>query len=120
SPSIRGSTPPAVTPPRTLVNTSTSLTSTPNPSATGQAVTLTATVSPVPPAAGVPTGTVTFRDGANSLGTVTLVNGSASLTISTLALGSHSLTSVYSGSATFGASTSPFVNQVVNAPAAAA
>src|SRR3989475_348367 len=91
--------------------TSTSLTSTPNPSNEGQAVTLTATVSPVPPAAGVPTGTVTFRDGANSLGTVTLVNGSASLTISTLALGSHSLTAVYSGSATFATSTSAVVGK---------
>src|SRR2546426_482134 len=120
SPSFLGSTSPVVTQAVNLLNTSTSLTSTPNPSTTGQAVTLTATVSPVPPATGVPTGTVTFRDGANSLSTVTLVNGSASLTISTLALGSHSLTAVYSGSATFGASTSPVVNQVVNAPAAAA
>src|SRR2546425_11548780 len=67
-----------------------------------------------------PTGTVTFSDGATSLGVVTLVNGSASLTISTLALGSHSLTAVYSGSATFATSTSAVVNQVVNAPAAAA
>src|SRR5207245_11221394 len=103
-----------------LLNTTTSLTSSPNPSTTGQAVTLTATVSPVPPATAVPTGTVTFRDGANSLSTVTLVNGSASLTISTLALGSHSLTAVYSGSATFAASTAPVGKQVVNAPAAAA
>src|SRR5438309_1777811 len=116
----QASTSAAVTQAVNLPHTSTSLSSTPNPSATGQAVTLTATVSPVPPATGVPTGTVTFRDGANSLSTVTLVNGSASLTISTLALGSHSLTAVYSGSATFGASTSPVVNQVVNAPAAAA
>src|SRR2546425_332865 len=120
SPSFLGSTSPVVTQAVNLLNTSTSLTSTPNPSTTGQAVTLTATVSPVPPATGVPTGTVTFRDGANSLSTVALVNGSASLTISTLALGSHSLTAVYSGSATFATSTSPVVNQVVNAPAAAA
>src|SRR5437773_1823529 len=120
SPSFLGSTSPVVNQAVNLLNTSTSLTSTPNPSTTGQAVTLTATVSPVPPASGVPTGTVTFRDGATSLGTVTLVNGSASLTISTLALGSHSLTAVYSGSATFATSTSPVVNQVVNAPAAAA
>src|SRR3989454_1050335 len=120
SPSFLGSTSPVVTQAVNLLNTSTSLTSTPNPSTTGQAVTLTATVSPVPPATGVPTGTVTFRDGANSLSTVTLVNGSASLTISTLVVGSHSLTAVYSGSATFATSTSPTVNQVVNAPAAAA
>ena len=115
-----GSTSPIVIQAVNLLSTSTSLTSTPNPSTTGQAVTLTATVSPVPPASGVPTGTVTFRDGNASLGTVTLVNGSASLNISSLALGSHSLTAVYSGSATFAGSTSPAVTQVVNAPAAAA
>src|SRR5207253_4560243 len=61
-----------------LASTTTSLTSTPNPSAVGQAVTLRATVSPVAPATGVPTGSVTFRDGATSLGVVALVNGSAS------------------------------------------
>src|SRR5437870_1598259 len=97
--------------------TSTSLTSTPNPSTTGQAVTLSATVTS---AAGVPTGTVTFRDGATALGTVTLVNGSASLSISTLAAGSHPLTAAYNGSAAFAVSTSATVNQIVNAPAAAA
>src|SRR6266581_336580 len=95
--------------------TSTSLTSTPNPSVTGQTVTLSATVSPVTPAPEALNGTVTFRDGATSLGVVTLVNGSASLTISTLAVGSHSLTSAYSGSASFLASTSPTVTQTVNA-----
>src|SRR5262249_62345517 len=39
--------------------TSTTLTPTPNPSVTGQPVTLNASVSPVAPAAGVPTGTAT-------------------------------------------------------------
>jgi len=97
--------------------TSTSLTSTPNPSTAGQPVTLSSTVTST---AGVPTGTVTFRDGNVSLGVVTLNNGSASLTISTLAPGSHSLTAVYSGSATFAASTSPVVIQIVNAANAAA
>ena len=102
-----------------LASTTTSLTSTPNPSAVGQAVTLRATVSPVAPATGVPTGSVTFRDGATSLGVVALVNGSASLTISTLAAGSHSLTAAYGGSPTFLASTSAAVTQTVNAAAPA-
>ena len=101
-------------------STSTTLASTPNPSAVGQAVTLNATVSAVAPAVGVPTGTVTFRDGATVLGTATLVNGSASISISTLAVGTHPLTAAYGGNATFAASTSAVVNQVVNAPAAAA
>src|SRR5438034_118002 len=101
-------------------NSSTSLTSTPNPSTTGQTVTLTATVSAVAPATGTPTGTVTFRDGATALSTVTLVNGSASFQTAALAVGSHPLTATYNGSATFATSTSPVVTQVVNAPAAAA
>src|SRR5262249_30486947 len=85
-----------------------------NPSALGQAVTLSATVSAVAPAPGVPAGTVTFRDGATVLGTATLVNGSASISISTLTVGTHPLTATYSGSATFAASTSATVNQIVN------
>src|SRR5262249_25901055 len=96
--------------------TTASLTSTPNPSVSGQTVTLSTTVSPVPPATGVPTGTVTFKDGATSLGTVTLINGSASLTISTLALGSHSLTAAYNGAGNFLTSTSAAVTHTVVAP----
>src|SRR5262249_60749137 len=72
-------------------NTSTSLTSTPNPSNAGQIVTLTAKVSATAPATGVPTGTMTFRDGTTVLGTATLVNGSASFSISTLCVGRHEL-----------------------------
>src|SRR5207249_975429 len=94
-----------------------SLTSSPNPSTFGQTVTLSSTVTS---GAGVPTGTVTFRDGASVLGTATLVNGSASISISTLAVGSHPLTALYGGSATFAASTSAVVHQVVTAAAAAA
>ena len=43
----------------------------------GQTVTLTATVSPVVPGSGTPTGTVTFMDGNKVLATVELVNGVA-------------------------------------------
>src|SRR5262249_34057163 len=113
SASFAASTSPTVT---QVVNspTTTSLASTPNPSVFGQTVTLTATVSPVPPAVGTPTGTVTFRDGATSLGVVTLVNGSASLTISTFAVGSHPLTAAYSGGGNFQASTSGTVTHTVN------
>src|SRR5262249_44004343 len=91
--------------------TSTSLTSTPNPSTAGQTVTLTATVTS---AAGVPTGTVTFRDGATVRSTVTLVNGSAPFQPAALAAGSHPLTATYNGSAAFAASTSPTVIHIVN------
>ena len=49
------------------------LSSSPNPSSTGQAVRFTATVSGV-----APTGTVTFFDGGTQLGTATLAGGTAS------------------------------------------
>src|SRR5207249_110346 len=116
SATFAASTSPTVTQIVNPAATSTSLTSSPNPSTSGQAVTLSSTVTS---AAGVPTGTVTFRDGATVLGTVTLVNGSASLVTSTLTVGTHPLTATYNGSATFAVSTSATVNQVVNNPAAA-
>src|SRR5262249_4482711 len=93
--------------------TTTTLTSTPNPSAGGQLVMLTATVAPVPPAAGVPTGTVAFKDGGVTIGTATLVNGVATLTTATLLPGAHSLTAVYSGNLDFLTSTSAAVIQNV-------
>src|SRR5437762_7905496 len=49
-------------------STTTTLTTAPNPSAGGQPLTLTATVSPVAPATGVPTGTIAFKDGAVTIG----------------------------------------------------
>src|SRR5207249_1716925 len=96
--------------------TTTTLTAAPNPSTVGQAVTLTATLVAVAPAAGVRVGKVTFRDGVATIGTATLgATGSASIAVSTLAAGSHSLTAVYGGGGNFGASTSAAVTQVVNA-----
>src|SRR3989441_2466394 len=94
--------------------TSTVLNSTPNPSAFGQPVTLTATVTPAQPDTIVPTGTVTFKDGATTLGTVTLVNGSASLVTAALAVGAHSLTASYNGDLEFATSTSAVRTHTVN------
>src|SRR5262249_37264965 len=113
SPSFLASTSAAVTQPVNVLTTTT-VASTPNPSVTGQAVTLTATVSPVAPGTGVPTGTVTFMDGATSVGTATLAAGSASLTTSALGVGSHSLTAVYNGAAPFLGSASSATTQIVN------
>lgn len=79
-----------------LTVSSTSLSSNVNPSTVGTSVTLTSQVtgslSPLP------TGTITFADGAATLGTITL-NGSASASYSTAALagGNHNLTATYSG-----------------------
>jgi len=91
--------------------TSTSVASSVNPSAFGQSVTFTATVKSS--TSGTPTGTVTFKDGATTLGTGVLSSGKATLATSTLALGTHSITAIYSGSATFLASTSPAWTQTV-------
>jgi len=86
--------------------TTTSASASPNSGIVGQAVTLTATVSPVAPAAGTPTGTVTFLDGATSLGTGTLSGGQATLATSLLASGTHSITVTYAGDSNFLGSTS--------------
>ncbi|MCU0482878.1 MAG: Ig-like domain repeat protein [Chloroflexi bacterium] len=82
-----------------------------NPSVFGQAVTFTATVSG---GGATPTGTVTFRDGASTLGTGAL-NGSgvATLTTSALSVATHSITAAYGGSASYSASTSSTLSQVV-------
>ena len=91
--------------------TTTALSSSLNPSTLGQAVTFTATVS-----GASPTGSVQFFNGASSLGTSALGGGgTATLTTSALTQGSHTITAVYSGDASNAASTSPAVQQVVNA-----
>jgi hypothetical protein len=78
----------------------------------GQAISLTATVTPA--GAGIPTGTVSFYDGALLLGTAqTLVANSASITTATLLAGPHNLTAVYNGDANFISSTSMLFVQAV-------
>jgi hypothetical protein len=81
----------------------------------GTSVTFTATVAQNP-GSGVPTGSVTFMDGATVLGTGTL-NGSGVATFSTaaLALGPHSVTAVYGGDANNAGSTSAVVTVTVTA-----
>ncbi len=100
-------------------STSTGLASSVNPSAFGQSVTFTATVSPTAPGRGIATGTVTFYDGANSLGTHTLSGGVATLISSTLSVGSHSITATYNGDTNFLCSTSAPLSQSVGVDATA-
>jgi hypothetical protein len=100
-------------------NTATTVISSKNPSVYSQlAPTFTATIAAVPPGAGTPTGTVTFKDRGTTLGTGTLSGGSATFTPSTTALsvGTHSITAVYPGDANFIGSTSPILTQTVNPP----
>ncbi len=73
-----------------LNGSTTTLISSLNPSAPGQPVLLTATVSP-----STVTGSITFRDGGTTLGVVTLSGGVASFSTSSLIAGSHTLTAVY-------------------------
>src|SRR5437764_1956407 len=84
------------------------------PGGSGQSVTFTATVSPVAPGAGTPTGSVTFRDGSNALGTATLnASGMATFTTAALSAGAHTITAVYAGDTSFSTSTSAALTQTV-------
>lgn len=96
-------------------STATSLVSSVNPSAPGQAVTFTASVSINAPGAGTPSGTVTFLDGTTVLASITLnAGGQATFSTGVLSAGSHAITASYSGSTNFSASTSSALAQVVN------
>lgn len=95
--------------------TSTTLSSSANPSTSGQPVTFTATVTPTAPGSGVPTGTVTFKDGTTTLGTGSLdATGTASFSSATLSDGAHSITASYAGDGNFTASSSTAFAQQVN------
>ena len=112
-------------------NTTTVVVSSLNPSQVGQSVTFTATVSPVAPATGTPTGTLQFKDNGSALGAPvtlaaarsategatafeTLANSTAAVTTSALTLGSHTITAEYGGDAPLNGSTGSMV-QTVNA-----
>jgi uncharacterized repeat protein (TIGR03803 family) len=99
----------------TAAATTTTLTSSPNPSTRGQAVTFTAVVAS---SAGIPPDgeTVSFMKGKTTLGTGLLSGASASFTTSTLGSGTFPITAVYGGDPNFAASTSNVVEQVVTKP----
>lgn len=83
-----------------------------NPSVYGQSVTLTGTITP-PQGAPVPTGTVTFTNGAAQLGTVTMAGGSASVTTAGLGGGTQSISVSYSGDSNYSPGTAT-LSQIVN------
>jgi hypothetical protein len=100
--------------------TTTALSSSANPAAAGQLVTLTATVTEALAQTPQPTGLVTFKDGTTTLGTGTLnPSGQATLSTAALATGYHALTAVYQGDPNFTTSTAPPLNQLVNQAATA-
>ncbi|MGC2696349.1 MAG: Ig-like domain repeat protein, partial [Candidatus Angelobacter sp.] len=93
-------------------NTTTTVSSSANPSVFSQSVTFTASVTS---SGGVPTGTVTFKDGTTTLGTSNLnASGNATFSTATLSVASHSITATYNGSSTFNPSTSSVLTQVIN------
>ena len=96
--------------------TTTALTSSPNPSVVGQPVTFRAEVTAVAPATGTPAGAVQFFVDGSAAGLfVQLDGGVAELTLDTLGVGSHDVTAKYlSGTANFITSTSDPVTQQVN------
>jgi uncharacterized repeat protein (TIGR03803 family) len=94
------------------VATTTALTTAPNPSNVGQAVTMTAAVTAQN--GSLPTGTVVLESDGVQIGSASLNNsGIAVLNYSGLSAGTDALTATYQGSATLAGSTSNTVSQVV-------
>jgi hypothetical protein len=95
-----------------LAATTTTLTSSPNPSAYGQSVVFSATVTSnigAPPNGE----TIIFTQGTTVLGTGTMSGGTATLVTSRLAACSNVVTAVYDGDTSFAASISKAVTQLV-------
>ncbi len=98
-----------------LTQTATLLASSENPALTGDAISLSASISGSD--GGSPTGTVSFLDGGVTLGSAPLQNGVASLSV-VLPAGTHPLTATYNGDASY-ASSQGMLSQLVNAPSLA-
>jgi hypothetical protein len=91
------------------------LTVSPPSSTFGSQITLSAKVSAVVlPGPSIPTGTVTFLNGAAQIGSASLTAGVASLATSALAGGTYNLTCTYSGSSIYAASNCASVPVVVH------
>lgn len=91
-----------------LPGTTVVVTTSDSPSEFGEEVTFTATVAPVPPATGTPTGTVQFSVNGTATGApAALTGGVATFKISTLAASNtrYTIAAAYSGDANFGSST---------------
>jgi hypothetical protein len=93
----------------TEATSSAALTSSPNPSTAGQAVTFTATIKSPTVAA---TGPVTFTAGKTVLGTAQLADGKATFTISTLAVSTTKVTASYYGDSNISGSSASVLQTV--------
>ena len=92
-------------------NTATTITSSANPSSSGQSVTFTIMVAPQ--ITGTPTGSVTLKLGTATLTTATLSGGSATYSTTSLPVGSDVVTATHNGSSNFKKS-SGAITQSVN------
>jgi hypothetical protein len=98
----------------TAAKTTTTLVSSGKSSVYSQSVSFTATVAAVAPGGGIPTGTVTFKDGTTTLGAVALdATGKAVFTTRTLSVASHTITAVFSIPSNYATSTSAALTQTV-------
>ena len=88
-------------------STTTTITSdAPDPSAIGQAYTVSVSVAPVPPAVGTPSGSVTITDGTGGTCTIgSLSAGTGSCAVTSTTAGAKTLTATYAGDASFNGST---------------
>jgi YVTN family beta-propeller protein len=100
-------------------STTTMLSSTAQPSVTGQAGSITARVASGP-GQGTPTGSATFVVDGSARPPATLRQGKASMKLAGLAAGTHSIAVIYSGDTNHSASTSAAFTQVVNPAATSA
>jgi Glycoside hydrolase family 44/Bacterial Ig-like domain (group 3) len=75
-----------------LQSTAVTLVASPASGVSGQAISLTASVTPASA-----TGTISFKDGSSTIGSANLVAGKGTFSVSTLSVGTHSLTAAYSG-----------------------
>ena len=110
-----GVTAPTTTANITKANSQEALTSSSNPSSPGADVTFTATLSPNPPSAGIPTGTVTFVTNNVALGAVTLAGGVAATNTAVLPVGSTTVEARYTGDANFNGVTNSLTQVVSSA-----
>ena len=101
-----------------LIPTTALVASSANPAVPGQAVTFTAALTALPPAAQPPAGAVRFIiDGADASGPVPLERGFASYSPPSLGHGTHRVVAEYAGDGTFaGATRALEPDQVINTP----
>jgi len=96
----------------TFVNTTVA----PNPATLQQSVTLTSTVTASLQGLPLPSGSVAFKDGPNTLGSASVVNGQATLITSFATAGTHTITPTYSGDGNFNPHTGASISESVLSP----